>query len=123
MLSVKFNALNIKRMKYSDLVLEAANEIKPEKLEADAFVNWLINNNRISDLLSIIKSDSVENIELKKEYCGKKSIDRLKNSDSFVQIATFFGATGHMKEAEEIFNNLLALTPNDTSALIITVSF
>lgn len=101
-------------MKLSDLINEAN---KKEKLSSTGFANWLIDNNRVNDLIAVLKSDRVMAIELRKKYCGRQSIDRLENSEFFVNFATFFATLGHIKESEQIFNNLLALTPDDTSAL------
>jgi hypothetical protein len=104
-------------MQIEDLVFEYAKANNITKPEAKLFLNWLVANKRISDFTSIIKSDSVKPIELRKEYCGKKSINRLENSDTFIDFATYLGLLGHTTESEQVFNILFTLTPEDTSAL------
>jgi hypothetical protein len=104
-------------MNLKNLIIEASKENNTGKLSAQEFVNWLITKNRIGDLILLIKNDNIKDVELKKPYNGKSSIKRLENSDELVQITTFIGTLGHMKEAKEVFDAQLTLTPDDTSAL------
>jgi hypothetical protein len=73
-------------MKVEDLVFEYAKANNIAKPEAKLFFNWLVTKDKIADFISIIKSDAVKPIDLKKEYCGKKSINRLENSDTFLNV-------------------------------------
>jgi hypothetical protein len=104
-------------MKFIDLVKEAIKENKEKEFHAGEFIIWLLEKDRIGDLRYIIETDAVKTIPLRKAYGGKNSILRLQQSDEVIQITTLMGTMGYVKEAQEIFEVLLARTPDDASAL------
>jgi hypothetical protein len=104
-------------MLFKDLWLEAVADQKTGDLTPDQFVHWLLDEKKIEGILLLIKNEELVEITLKSKYSGKATIDRLKNADEIIQLTTFIGALGHISEASEIFDAILNITPNDTSAL------
>lgn len=102
-------------MKIDDLVFEAAKDVKPEsgKMKAELFCDWLISKGKFDNFLGSIKEDAIVPVQFE----TAKTIDRLKNADMYVSIASYLALKGYIKEGEEVFKTILTFTPNDTSAL------
>jgi hypothetical protein len=103
-------------MHFQDLIRAAIKENKEKDFYNGYFVSWLLNG-KIGELITAIKLDPLNNIRLKKAYCGKNTIDKLENSDYITEIITLMGSMGYVEEASEIFEIILCRTPYDTAAL------
>ena len=104
-------------MLFKNLILQAETDLKMEKFTAEVFIHWLINEKKIDDIILLIENDDLIEIELKRSFSGKKKMKRLKNADEIIQLTTLMGTIGHLIQAKELFDAILTITPDDTSAL------
>jgi tetratricopeptide (TPR) repeat protein len=104
-------------MLFQHLYLQAKTDSKMGEITVDVFAHWLINNKKVDDIILLFENDDIIEIKLKRPFSGKATIKRLKNADEIVQLATFIGALGNLNQAKELFDAILTITPDDTSAL------
>lgn len=109
-------------MRYRDFLAEIVQEqtergLEPHDVTAGEIITWILDNRKLEDLISVVKDDTITEIPLRRKYKDKATLNRIQNADIIVGLANLLVERRHFAEAEEIFREILARTPYETTAL------